>query len=251
MPGNLAYKTYQLIWEALDWLYPPVCGGCGKDGYHWCYECQANCLIIRDQGCNICGDLDVQGKICNGCEKQRPLYKQLRSWGVFKGPLRNALHSLKYKGDIGLGSKLAGPMLHDLSQLNWQVEMVVPVPLSLARFQERGYNQAALLARPIAIGLRLPYRTACLRKIRETQTQVGLRAEERRINVLGAYEAAKEAVAGKKILLIDDVATSGSTLNECAAALLRAGATEVYGYTLARAGYHTHTSEKPEDSITI
>jgi ComF family protein len=117
----------------------------------------------------------------------------------------------------------------------WKVNLVVPVPLGLARLRERGYNQANLIARPLALGSRLAYSSRVVRRVRETQSQVGLSIEQRRENVHGAFLAQPGWVDGKSILVVDDVATSTATLDACAEALLIAGCREVYGLTVSRA----------------
>jgi ComF family protein len=126
-------------------------------------------------------------------------------------------------------------MIQVLQAQGWQIDLVCPVPLGAARMAERGYNQATLLARPIALSLSLPYADRTVARIKETTSQVGLNLARRRSNVSGAFLAKPEQAAGKSILIVDDVATSGSTLEACANALLEAGARKVYALTLARA----------------
>jgi ComF family protein len=119
--------------------------------------------------------------------------------------------------------------------LRWEVDLVVPVPLSQARFRERGYNQAALLALPLALSCRIRYNSKTLTRIRETASQVGLSAQRRQENVIDAFLAERISAQGKRILLVDDVATTGATLDACAKALMLAGAQNVLCLTLARA----------------
>lgn len=164
-----------------------------------------------------------------------PQYQALRSWGVFEGPLRNALHRLKYRRDVALGEALAHHLIEMLEGLEWAIDLVVPVPLGLARQAERGYNQAALLAKPLALGCNLDYNPGSLLKVRNTPSQVGLSFDQRWVNVAGSFEAIPKQVAGKNLLVVDDVVTSGATLDACAVALLAAGASQVYAMTLARA----------------
>ena len=116
--------------------------------------------------------------------------------------------------------------------------MITPVPLGRKRLQERGYNQVALVARPLSYELGLRYAPNVLTKTRETRSQVGLNAQERRENVSKAYQADPLAMKRKSILLMDDVSTTGSTISACAEALLSAGAKEVYAITIARALSH-------------
>lgn len=122
-----------------------------------------------------------------------------------------------------------------LLDLKWEVDLVTAVPSGIARRAERGYNQASLLALPLALGSGLPYRSRALSKIAETRSQVGLNPYERRANVAGAFQATSDEVRGKRVLVIDDVTTSGATMEACAAALTKAAASQVYGLTLARA----------------
>jgi ComF family protein len=235
MPGNLAYRAYQLIWEALDWLYPPNCGGCGQTGARWCKDCAQNTREIDSPICPICGNPNVNDEPCQRCQLSKPLYTSLRSHTVFSGSIREAVHRLKYRHDIGLGEALARPMITSLQKLNWSLDIITSVPLGLARFEERGYNQATLLARPIALSLNLPFSSRILTRTRETRTQVGLTVTERQENMANAFRANRKLCTGKNILVVDDVATSGATLNACAKALLDGGATRIYGFSLARA----------------
>jgi ComF family protein len=116
-----------------------------------------------------------------------------------------------------------------------QGDLVVPIPLGVKRLRERGYNQAALLARPFALALQLPYRPRALKRIKETRTQVGLSIPQRRKNVEGAFEADPDIVSGKSVIVMDDVMTTGATLDEAGQALKQAGASQVVGFSLAKA----------------
>jgi len=159
----------------------------------------------------------------------------IRSWAVFEGPVRKALHRVKYSRDLALAETLAREMFHVTQDQGWDLDLIVPVPLSKKRLRERGFNQAVLLARPLAWRMSIPSNSKALRRIRDTLSQVGLNVEQRRDNVSEAFVASSKQVAGKNILLVDDVATSGSTLNACANALWNAQAKNVYGLTLTRA----------------
>jgi ComF family protein len=120
-------------------------------------------------------------------------------------------------------------------RLAWQIDAVIPVPLGVARLQERGYNQAILIARPLALRIGKPLMSNSLIRVRETRTQVGLSYIQRRDNVANAFWADAQSVGNLNVLLVDDVATSSATLNACAQALLGAGSQAVYCLTLARA----------------
>ncbi len=162
----------------------------------------------------------------------------MRSWLVFEGPIRSALHTLKYRRNMGLGDSLARQMAPHVRAWDWPIDIVVPVPLGRKRMQERGYNQVGLVAMPLAALNGWKYAPRALARARETRSQVGLSAEERRENVSGAFRANPAMVSGQTVLLMDDVATTGATISSCALALLDAGAREVYALTLARALPH-------------
>ena len=162
----------------------------------------------------------------------------MRSWAVFDSPLQNALHTLKYRKNRGIGDALAVQMVDFVNSLGLNVDMLIPIPLGKKRLKERGYNQVALVARPLAYELGLEYAPKGLWKSRETRSQVGLNISQRRENVSKAYQAAGEVVSRRSVLVMDDVATTGSTIQSSAEALLSAGAREVYAITIARALSH-------------
>ncbi len=234
-PGIIYYYLYQQVWIGLDWLFPPICAGCGKKDTRWCSECQSRVVKLTSPLCEKCGQPQNDERVCIRCQTQPPTYAAIRSWAIFKGPVREALHHLKYKRDLALGDIFSRYLINILRASGWDIDLVVPVPLGIARQAERGYNQAALLARPVALGLSLNYKPSALRKVRDNRTQVGLTFEERRENVSDAYWAEVKHVQGKRVLIIDDVITSGATLDACAMALRAAGAQKVYGVTVARA----------------
>lgn len=237
------YRFYQWVWTGLDWLFPPQCGGCGRDGSRWCSDCQKNTQILPLSVCQVCGRVMQTAALCQTCRNIKPPYTALRSWALYTGPLRSAIHRLKYEGDISLGDILARPMLSLLQNTQWIVDMIVPVPIGSSRKTGRGYNQAALLALPLALGLGIAYRNRVLNRTRDTRSQVGLTVIERRANVAGAFRAVQGYVEGKNVLVVDDVMTSGATIEACAKALIEAGANKVYGVTLAQAMYNSKSEE--------
>jgi ComF family protein len=154
---------------------------------------------------------------------------------------------LKYQRDIGLAEALSKHLIELYNDLKWEIDLVTPVPLGSKRARERGYNQSGLLARPLAYAIHKPYQPKLLLRTRETRSQVGLSAKERQQNVEGAFTANVSKVQEKVVLVIDDVMTTGSTINACAQALRKAGASAVYGLTLARA---VHKIDADDQSTT-
>lgn len=157
------------------------------------------------------------------------------SWGLYTNPLRQAVHRLKYKRDVSLGENLSQYLAGLLDAEKIGEVIVMPVPLWPGRQRQRGYNQAALLARPLAHALGLPYMHKAVARIRNTPSQVGLNIKKRHENVEGAFRADPKLVAGKRVLLVDDVLTTGATLDSAAQALRQAGVQEVMAVVLARA----------------
>lgn len=234
--GQWGHRLYLAFWKAVDWLYPPDCGGCNRRGVRWCSDCDTNVhRIDQHRLCSVCGQsLPVSG-ICRVCQRSRPVYTAARSWSIYEGSIRNAHHRLKYHRDIGLGDTFAKPLITLLNDAHWPIEMIVPVPVGIARMRERGYNQSAFIALPLALGVGLPYCPGALKRVRETRSQVDLSLAERKDNVKKAFQADRSLVKDRTVLIVDDVMTSGATLDSCAAALLEGGASQVYCLTLARA----------------
>ena len=232
------YHIYRGFWATLDWLFPPVCGGCGELGTRWCLKCRENVQLVLDPVCDICGLPQAQSGLCSRCQQVSPSFKKLRSWAVFESPVQEALHRLKYRRDIGLGEALAGQMIDFVENLGWSIDMVIPIPLGKQRLKERGYNQVAMVAMPLSMQLKLDYRPEILTRARETRSQVGLSATERKKNVEDVFKAERRDVSGRSVLLLDDVSTTGATLSSAADALYASGARDVYAVTVARALPH-------------
>jgi ComF family protein len=151
-----------------------------------------------------------------------------------ENPIRPAIHVLKYQNHQAVAAVLAGLLADAYRRYALAVDLIMPVPLHPARLKERGYNQSELLASQLGQLLQLPVNSTKLQRIKKTEAQVGLGAGERQKNVAGAF-AVKTTLQDQSILLIDDVCTTGSTLDACAVALKAAGAASVWGLTLARA----------------
>lgn len=234
---NWKYKAYRAVWNSLDLLFPPECGGCGRIGSRWCLECQQKVKTLNGILCDVCGLPQEKAGICANCRADKPHFRSLRAWAEFEEPLRSALHKLKYRRDLSMGDAIAAHMLDFVRGLKWNAELIIPIPLGRQRLRERGYNQVAMIAKPLSMGLGVDYSQDALVRRKETRSQVGLSREERRKNVSGAFHA-DSGVKGKIVLVIDDVSTTGSTLSSSAEALYASGARDVFALTIARAMPH-------------
>jgi ComF family protein len=175
--------------------------------------------------------------VCRQC-KNNPLQyiDGIRSAAQFEdNPIRPSIHFLKYRNHKAVASILATLLAEAYWRYQLAVDVLMPVPLHAARFRERGYNQCELLARAMGPLLHKPVNTSALYRTRATRSQMTLGVQERHQNVAEAFACSLTDLSGQKVLLIDDVCTTGSTLDACADALKKSGVVAVWGLTLAKA----------------
>lgn len=221
----------------LDLLFPPktsciVCNASIKSGY-LCDRCKASLEIINGKRCRICGKPLKEGEICSDCLKTPHYFKQNVSPFEYEGIVKELIAKFKYFNERHLASFFADYMADAVKNMGWNIEVIVPVPLHRIRLDERGYNQSELLARELSYRLNI-FMSKALRRVKNTTTQTALHREERMENVKGAFKVTyKDTIEGKNVLLVDDVLTTGATLDECAKALKENGAKEVYVVTIA------------------
>ena len=220
---------------ALDFLFPQWCVGCGKEGEFICPSCRRLLPRVMSPLCPRCGKPQPSGILCPACVGWRAEIDGIRSPFRFDGVMRQAIHQLKYKNLRALAESLAELLSDYLVANPVPGEVLVPVPLHQKRLRERGYNQSTLLAEELGKLNDLPVVDGCLVRGRHAPPQARTsNVEERRGNVAGAFVCRDRRLQGKQVLLIDDVSTSGATLDACAAALKSAGAASVWGLVLAR-----------------
>jgi len=220
--------------DLLDLIYPPHCANCGAIGAWLCDDCCATIPWISYPFCERCGRPQIQGGLCVVCQSQPTYLKMARSLSPHEGALRKAVHGLKYQGVRALAPTLADLLARGWRRYGLEADLIVPAPLAPLREQQRGYNQAALLALALGKQVQISVETGILLRVRETQSQVGLSGPERWQNVFGAFEC-QQGVGGMRVLVLDDVYTTGATLQACGAALLQGGASDVSALTLTRA----------------
>jgi ComF family protein len=231
---------------AVDLVWPRQCQACGETRFcgrfaFLCDACFSSAPPLEPPWCERCGlpfaGLAGQGAECPNCRGAELEFDQARSAVRFRGVVRRAIHGLKYQGELFWIPALEAWFLEGAARhlAGETVEVVVPVPLHPVRERQRGLNQAAVLARALARARGLRLEARALARVRPTETQTHLDRAERRENLKGAFRARRpDAVAGKRVLLVDDVLTTGSTLSECAGVLKEAGAAAVRVLTLAR-----------------
>lgn len=242
---NIASGLLAGVWYA---IWPARCPLCyeplsGSEADSFCSWCRAKIKRLNGPVCGTCGR-DISGVsspaggVCGFCETQPPAYDLARAYGLYGGALREAISSLKFKGQRSMAPAMARLVVDVYEQrlADVQIDAVVPVPLHKSRIRERGFNQATDLARPVAKRAGLPLFFDTLVRTRPTEPQYGLTINQRKENMRGAFSVKRpERIKGFSILVVDDILTTGTTANECAKVLKRAGAKKVVVLTLTRA----------------
>lgn len=226
-------RPVDFLWQTVDLIYPPFCCHCGRLGYEVCPNC-LNEIELLDQSliCEKCGQNSHKKGIC---ESEDIFFDCIHPWGFYTGPLKSIVQKLKYNRGVGLAKDLVPHISSFISTWFGNIDAIIPLPLGRRRELTRGYNQTALFAKPVAKELGIPYMPNAVERVRETISQVGLSACERKSNIHDAFQADEILVNGRKILLMDDITTTGATINECAKSLKLAGAATVFCFTLAKA----------------
>jgi ComF family protein len=240
------------VWPArtlhwfLDLIFPPVCPVCeslidrrDKDRVI-CPACRKAIRFVQPPLCPRCGLPYPSGRahLCAVCLKDRRYFAVHRTAALYEGALKEMIHRFKYQGVFPLKQVLGDllePVLKGMRR-ELRVDLLVPVPLHIRRLRERGFNQALLLVKELSTRSGIPYQERALAKIKETPEQISLKKRERAKNLKGVFTVTDEgAIKGKRVVLVDDVFTTGATVNECSRALLKAGAKQVAVLTVARA----------------
>jgi ComF family protein len=229
----------------LDVILPPLCHICrtfipnaGK--LHICPTCRDRLPLVSSPLCSICG-IPFAGTggdhRCGACLAHPPHFDTARAHFLYEGAIRDLIHSFKYNRRTHLRYPLALLSLEGVGGFltDQEPHLIIPVPLHRSRLRQRGFNQAVLLGRVLSRELSLSMLPDALVRTRQTEPQIDLSAAERRLNVKGAFSVPRpDLVAHKRILLLDDVMTTGSTMDECAKELKKAGAGVVIAATIAR-----------------
>jgi ComF family protein len=218
----------------LDAMFPPECFGCGSREAFFCPECRQKIIVIKKQTCPICKRQTVKGEFCHKCAKKTKL-KGVISFGYFKDPIiQKAIISFKYHELWGIKYELAEIAAPTIKGIGLTFDLVSYVPQTFKRKAIRGYNQSEMLAKELSLLLNIPFARTLYKKV-ETYPQAVLGRRDRLINLQNSFVRNKKIdLSNKKILLIDDVVTTGSTLSECAKVLRESGAKSVWGFVVAK-----------------
>ncbi|WP_372683145.1 ComF family protein [Desulfosarcina sp.] len=260
--ARLAGVVKRLLHDMGDALFPVKCLGCGRlfqheaatppttrsakfsaaMAAHFCLSCRDRWTEVASPLCCRCGlvfkSREGDDHLCGRCLERPGAFTRARAAGIYDDTLKTAIHALKFKGKVSLAEPL-GSLLLDTFRCYWtagDIDVVAPVPLHRRRFRRRGFNQAYLLVK----GWALPDKTVVIRDLlvrtRATDAQTGLDRQQRRINIRNAFAMSRRGQSsGKRVLLVDDVLTTGATAEACTDALIRDGARRVDVLTLARA----------------
>lgn len=214
-------------------LFPARCFACGRRGRLLCAGRRKALPYTSPQACARCGAIRRRWGPCRACLLLPAYLAGVRAVCIYEGAARRAVHQLKFRGGRCLAPLIAELMLDRARRLPRPLDLVVPAPLGPIRLRERGYNQAAALAEPIAFGLGVPFAEPLAREDRPPQQTLDARARAR--NLRGALWCAEPGwVERRSVLLVDDVATTGATLGGCARALVDGGARRVWALVFAR-----------------
>ena len=229
-----------------DAVFPPLCLACHhaltpEEGKAFCSACSKDITGITGSHCPVCGilfpDSPAGNHLCGACLENPPRYLFARAAVVYDEIILKAIHRFKYGRDISLGAALAKLFADfDFPDIDWSLfDIMLPVPLHVRRLRSRGFNQSLILARARGEKHEIPVDFSLLKRRKLTLTQTGLDKKERVANIRGAFEVRHpDRITHRNIMVVDDVFTTGATINECAKTLKKAGASQVAAVTLAR-----------------
>jgi ComF family protein len=196
----------------------------------WCKDCDDTMPYFDMPHCPICAQLTAQGEICGSCLKNPPLFSRTIAAFSYQFPLDQLIQSLKYHEQLVLAHRFAEKLGQRIRILP---DLIIPMPLHPEKLKSRGFNQAQLIAEPIAKSLNIPLLSRACHRLRDTPTQTSLPWKDRNKNVQGAFSCEMN-LSGKHVALVDDVFTTGASLNALAGAIQKQGASEISAWVVAR-----------------
>ena len=231
--GETSRVLSRIADAALDLLFPRTCAVCRSEGSFLHEGCGAALARLEMPYCSLCAN-PGRGPVCSWCKETAPAFDGITVPYLMQGAVQDLAYNLKYQNVRASAPELGRLLASHLKLARHHADSLVPVPLHRRRERERGYNQSELLAREASKDTCIPLATDVLVRTKDSPPQVSMKSpEERRRNIEGAFECTGD-VAGKRLLLVDDVVTTGSTMSACARPLKAAGAASVWGLALAR-----------------
>lgn len=217
-------------------LFRPYCVLClaPTSSRSLCDDCFTDLPWLSSKQCSICAlPLEVSDAVCGGCLQNPPAFNQCKALFRYGSPIDMMISQFKYQGDLAVGELLSDILTLHLPFKNSLPDFLIPMPLHASRLQERGFNQASILANALSTVLHVPVDHHICKRVRATAHQMGLNAGVRKKNLRHAF-ACSELVKDKSVAIVDDVVTTGATVNELASTLRRAGARHIDVWCLAR-----------------
>lgn len=221
--------------KLLNLIYPPRCPVCdeiagNKEGI--CRPCRLRLRPLKEPLCKKCGKplSTLEAEYCPDCIKKKHMYARGRAAFVYDSLMRESISRFKYKNRREYGNFYGEELWRSCEKAvrSWDIDVLIPIPLHKSRRRARGFNQAELIAVRLGEKLKIPVAADILVRVRKTKAQKELSDQERKINLKNAFQVVKNEVKSKNILLIDDIYTTGSTIDAASAVLLEAGAEKVY-----------------------
>lgn len=227
-----------MLFALFNYLLPATCVLCSAPGQSMCFACQQS-LPILSHHCPRCAKFLSETIHCGACQKNPPPFDLMHALFPYESPIIQLIIALKFQHQLSHANVLSLDFINAI-QTHWYInkplpDLIIPVPLHPKRLQERGFNQALEIAKPIARALHLPIDTHGLQRCLYTAPQSGLTAEERKQNIANAFKTHRR-YDGLTIALLDDVVTTGQTITACSHALMKSGAKRIHVWCAARRG---------------
>lgn len=233
--GVLRKAAYVVLNEITDFVYPrrcPVCDGIVKPGLLICRECRGKIKTVSEPVCKQCGKplQNERQEYCGDCRRKKHIFCQGKAVFVYEGRIKQSMYRFKYGGkrEYALYYAKEAARLYERWIIRHGIEAIVPVPMYFLKKRRRGYNQAEVFAKALGRETGLPVEARMVKRVRSTVPQKELSDAERRCNLKNAFQSDRNIVNYKQILLVDDIYTTGSTMDAVGEVLLSAGAEHVY-----------------------
>ncbi len=225
-----------ILKSVLELIYPVYCGGCGREGEALCSACRDSFVALDGFFvCPRCGRWTGSDAVCGECMAHPPRFTRGFYAFSFEGPMREAIHAFKFRGRIDVGRALMGLCRERIASFADAFDLAIPLPVTEKRLRRRGFNQTFIMAEEISRCTGVPIDCRTLVKTKESEDQYMLSKEERKRNIRGVFSVKDgRSLAGKRLLLVDDLYTTGNTAAEASRVLLGAKAKEVLFFALAR-----------------